>query len=193
MTYLVGIDEVGRGPIAGPVAVGVFVCTTRFNLYELPDVRDSKKHTEKQREAIYQYLQIKKRSHELNFYVAFTASRHIDKKGITVSIQDALNRALKKLKIQKTSRLFLDGGLRAPSVYKKQKTIIRGDATQRVISFASIIAKVERDRLMTKLAKKYPLYGFERHKGYGTKSHYHILTRHGLTSFHRKSYLTKLK
>ena len=190
MKYKVGIDEVGRGPIAGPVAVGVFVYGSVFDEYEWEDVRDSKKHTERQRNKIYDYLTEKRKNGMVDFRVAMTEPERIDKEGIVVAIQAALCKALKELKVHtKDAQLLLDGGLRAPREFKHQETIIKGDSIERAISFASIVAKVERDALMRELAQKHPEYGFERHKGYGTKQHFEAIERHGLLPFHRRSFI----
>lgn len=190
MKYIVGIDEVGRGPIAGPVAVGIFVYGSDFNEYELEDVRDSKKHTELQRNKIYEYLCEKRKNGDINFKVAMTEPSRIDKDGIVVAIQVALCEALRELGIHtKFARLLLDGGLRAPPEFEHQETIIKGDEKERAISFASIVAKVERDALMKKLGEEYPKYGFEKHKGYGTKKHFKAIRKHGLLPFHRKTFI----
>lgn len=191
MKYLVGIDEVGRGPIAGPVAVGVAAFPEKFDLGELSDVRDSKKHTARQREAIYAYLCEKRDLGKLDFSVVFTTASYIDKHGIVRAVHMAIKRALRKMSLsEKHTAILLDGGLSAPSAFKKQRTIIRGDSTERVISFAAIAAKVERDRLMEKMAKKYPEYGFAQHKGYGTRAHMKAIKKHGLSPLHRKSFLS---
>ncbi len=88
-------------------------------------------------------------------------------------------------------KVFLDGGLRAPAHYKNQKTIIKGDEKELVIALASIVAKVTRDALLVKLGKKFPVYGFEKHKGYGTCAHYLAIKKHGITAHHRTSFLKK--
>jgi len=190
MKYKVGIDEVGRGPIAGPVAVGIFMYSNDFDENEWEDVRDSKKHTEKQRNTIYEYLCEKKDKGHVDFKVAMTEPERIDSEGIVVAIQAALCEALKELKVDtKKAQILLDGGLRAPKEFKHQETIIKGDSKERAISFASIVAKVERDALMKKLGKKYPEYGFENHKGYGTKKHFEAIKKHGMLSLHRRSFI----
>ena len=190
MKYTVGIDEGGRGPIAGPVAVGIFVYSDKFNENEWKDVRDSKKHTEKQRDTIYEYLCEKRKKGIVNFKVAMTPPARIDKEGIIIAIQAALCGALKELNVHtKDAKLLLDGGLRAPKEFEHQETIIKGDTLERAISFASIVAKVERDSLMKELGKKYPSYGFENHKGYGTKAHFEAIKKYGLLPFHRRSFI----
>lgn len=193
MRYKVGIDEVGRGPIAGPVAVGIFVYGNGFDEHEWEDVRDSKKHTEKQRNTIYEYLCEKRDKGEIDFKVAMTTPERIDKEGIKVAIQAALCDALKELKVHtKKAQLLLDGGLRAPKEFAYQETIIKGDSKERAISYASIVAKVERDALMCELGEKHPEYGFERHKGYGTKAHFEAIKKYGLLPTHRRSFLKRL-
>ena len=190
MAYKVGIDEVGRGPIAGPVAVGIFVYKEGFDENEWEDIRDSKKHTEIQRNKIYDYLVGKREQGVVDFKVAMTEPERIDSEGIIVAIQAALCLALKELGVHtKNAQLLLDGGLRAPKEFKHQETIIKGDAKERAISFASIVAKVERDALMKELGEKHPEYGFESHKGYGTKQHFEAIKKYGLLPIHRRSFI----
>ena len=129
--------------------------------------------------------------------MSFVSSLNIDKFGIVKCIQKALDESLKKITSQKelpapftTLKIFLDGGLHAPKEYVNQETIIRGDELHPVISMASIMAKVTRDAVMTKYAKEYPEYGFEKHSGYGTKAHYEAIKKHGLTSIHRKTFIS---
>lgn len=192
MRHIVGIDEAGRGPVAGPVAVGIAVFPKTFDFFELKDIRDSKKHTAKQRDIIYEYLCEKREKGKLNFFVAFTTSRLIDRDGIVLSVKRALARGLRKMNVGADAKVLLDGGLCAPDMFIDQKTIIRGDSTERAISFASIAAKVERDRLMERMAREYPDYGFEKHKGYGTRKHIQAIRHHGLTDLHRRSFLGRL-
>ena len=125
--------------------------------------------------------------------VAFVAPAVIDKKGIAPSIRQALARALDGAAPASLGvRVLLDGGLRAPAEYKNQQTIIKGDEKELSIALASIVAKVARDARMTKLGKKFPAYGFECHKGYGTRVHYEAIKKHGITAHHRKSFLKTL-
>ncbi|MFA6515378.1 MAG: ribonuclease HII [Candidatus Paceibacterota bacterium] len=200
--YIVGIDEVGRGPIAGPVAVCAFVCT--ITNYELLitnakeklkiKLRDSKKLSKKQREIWFEFLKVAKTDGFCDYSVAFVSPENIDKFGIAKCIQKALNSSL--LNLIKTSglepsscKLMLDGGLYAPAEYINQETMIKGDELHPVISMASIIAKVSRDRVMTNYALEYPGYGFENHAGYGTKAHYDAIKKHGQTPIHRKTFI----
>jgi len=197
--YIVGIDEVGRGPIAGPVAVCAFLikdeeaCTGKA-CAELPKLRDSKKLSKKQRELWFNFLKKEKEKGNCDYVVSFVSSENIDKFGIAKCIQKALNSSL--LNLIKTSglepssyKLMLDGGLHAPVEYIHQETIIRGDELHPVISMASIMAKVTRDKVMTNFAKGYPGYGFENHAGYGTRAHYDAIKKHGQTPIHRKTFI----
>ena len=170
--------------------MGVFVYSNKFDENEWKDVRDSKKHTERQRNTIYEYLCEKREKGHVDFKVAMTTPERIDKEGIVVAIQAALCEALKDLGVHtKDAQILLDGGLKAPKEFEHQETIIRGDSKERAISFASIVAKVERDALMRELAIKYPEYGFESHKGYGTKKHFEAIKKHGMLSIHRRSFI----
>ena len=196
--YLIGVDEVGRGPLAGPVAVGVF-CVPKecrhsvSTLFGDGVVRDSKKLTPVAREKIFQALVSEKRLGRILYAVAFASAPFIDRNGISRAIRTALCRSLDSLKVPaRECRVLLDGGLRAPEKFTRQKTIIKGDEKEAVIALASIIAKVSRDRKMILFSKKYPQYGFEKHKGYGTRLHYARLRAHGLSKIHRRSFLKNL-
>lgn len=195
--YLIGIDEVGRGPLAGPVAVGVVklkVESLKVNTTWAQGFRDSKKLTPKKREAWFAKIEQAREEGWLEYAVAFITPGMIDKKGIMYSINAALKRALKTAlggSVSKCEdvRVLLDGGLRAPAHYENQETIIKGDEKELAIALASIVAKVMRDKHMVALAKKLPQYGFERHKGYGTRGHYAAIKKHGVTPHHRRSFL----
>jgi len=191
--YIIGIDEVGRGPLAGPVAVGAFCVKKDFKFKKLLGIRDSKKLTPEKREYfLIKILELEK-SGEVEFAVSYVSAKEIDKIGISSAIKKALKNSLNKInKNRDECSVFLDGGLYAPEEYKKQKTIIKGDDKIKVISCASVVAKVLRDRLMCKLAKKYPKYGFEIHKGYGTKKHCESIRKNGICSEHRKCFLKKI-
>jgi len=199
MKCLIGVDEAGRGPLAGPVAVGVVMVSEGFDVAkEFPGVADSKKLSEKKREEIFKILEERAAKGEIAFRVEFESAKVIDEKGIVPAVRMALDRGVHALTLGTDERrtksnisnthVLLDGALRAPSEYS-QETIIRGDATVPLISLASIAAKVLRDRLMVKLAEKYPAYGFEKHKGYGTSYHYEMLKKCGPSAIHRRSYL----
>ncbi len=193
--YIIGIDEVGRGPIAGPVAVCSFmikddIFLKNYTDKKLPKLKDSKKLSKKQREVWFEYLKIAKNDGFCDYSVSFVSSDMIDKFGIAPSIKKALEKSLEKLKLNpKEVSIFLDGGLHAPVEYIYQETIIRGDELHPVISLASIVAKVTRDSVMTNFALEYPEYGFENNSGYGTKAHYDAIKKHGQTSIHRKTFI----
>lgn len=195
--HIIGIDEVGRGPLAGPVAVGaIFIYAEHYLKVSkmFPVVKDSKKLTEKSRDAWLLKIFEAEEKGFLISSVRFVSSFEIDAEGIAPSIRKALARAIKKVKMFQPAsslQILLDGGLRAPVFYEHQKTIIKGDEKELAIALASIVAKVARDRRMIKLGKKFPQYGFEKHKGYGTKGHYEAIEKHGITEHHRKSYLKK--
>lgn len=196
--YKIGIDEVGRGPIAGPVAVCSFLLDANFNpglsWAEMPKLRDSKKLSKKQREIWFEFLKSEKEKGNCDFAVSYVSSESIDKFGIVKCIQKALDTSLlnltKNYNLEPINyNLFLDGGLKAKGEFENQETFIKGDELHPVISLASIIAKVSRDKIMEKFAKEFPEYGFEKHSGYGTKAHYEAIKKHGQTPIHRKSFI----
>lgn len=187
--FVIGIDEVGRGPIAGPVAVCAFLWKDRETLPPY-GIKDSKKLSPQKREEWFRQVQIWKRESRVTYAVSFVSAQTIDRIGITKSITRALVESLKKLEIEPENvEVLLDGGLRAPHNFPLQKTIIRGDEKEPVIALASIVAKVLRDKMMERFAMKYPLYGFEEHKGYGTHTHYRAIKKHGMSPLHRVSFL----
>ena len=210
MKWLVGIDEAGRGPLAGPVSVGAFAIPINKANYNtifttaqrslapnrddfLCGVRDSKKLSEKQRERLFRGFQKMKKDGKAQFACSLVSNKIIDKRGISYAIRLALLRSLEKLKLKPDDcEVRLDGSLHAPKEYTNQKTIIHGDDLELVIGAASIVAKVTRDRVMKKLAKKCPNYSFEVHKGYGTKKHYENLKKYGPSAIHRLTFLKKL-
>lgn len=190
MRFRLGVDEAGRGPLAGPVAVGVVAVPEGFDVArEFPSVADSKKLSEKNREKIYNMLTARVALGDARFTVEFESAETIDEEGIVVAVRHALWRGVNKLAPDSALvKIQLDGALRAPSEYA-QETIIHGDDLVPLISLASIAAKVTRDRLMTELSAQYPQYGFEKHKGYGTRAHYEALKEYGLCAIHRRSFI----
>ena len=195
--YLVGIDEAGRGPLAGPVAVGAFALKSRATLKKFRGVKDSKQLSPKQREEWFRRIRTAAKADEAFYAVSFARAETIDSRSLSYAIYSALNRSLKKLeswsKECRSGEILLDGSLYASHRYVDQTTIIDGDAKEPIIALASICAKVLRDRRMVKAAREFPGYGFEIHKGYGTKAHYRALKKHGLTPMHRRSFLGKIK
>lgn len=190
MRYVLGVDEAGRGPLAGPVAVGVAAVAEGFDVAkEFVGVADSKKLSEKMRENIFEMLKAREASGDARFAVEFESAETIDNEGIATAVRRALSRGVNALATDSALvHVLLDGSLKAPPEYS-QETIINGDELIPLISLASIAAKVSRDRLMLDLAKKYPEYGFEKHKGYGTKAHYEALKKYGLCDIHRRSFI----
>jgi ribonuclease HII len=188
--YLVGVDEVGRGPIAGPVAVGAFVILNPIAMKAFRGVKESKQLTEEKREEWFATILEAQAEGDVHFCVTFQSEKIIDDRGLTFAIKKALECSLKNIKIKPSEALvLLDGGLKAPKKYKNQKTIIKGDEKEKVIALASICAKVLRDRYMDKVAKKHVAYGFDTNKGYGTDGHYEALRLYGLLPIHRRRFL----
>lgn len=188
--YIVGIDEAGRGPIAGPVAVGAVKLA--LTDYHGESIRDSKQLPQHKREAAFLELLEKQKAGTIRFAVSMVSHTTIDAKGLTYCIDMALKRCLKKIDANPNECLvLLDGGLRAPAAYA-QKTIIKGDERVYPIALASIAAKVRRDALMRRMSARYPYWGFEQHKGYGTSEHYKQIKKHGCCTIHRMSFLKGL-
>lgn len=195
--YTIGIDEVGRGPIAGPVVV--CACAIKDGIDITPYfpkgiLRDSKKLSEKQRSSILEAIQPHIKNDEILFGIGEVSAERIDEIGIVPSIKEAVLQALSVLHnegVSKESFVYLDGSLHAPETYK-QETVIKGDEKIPQISLASIFAKSYRDDLMVELSKIYPGYGFESHVGYGTASHYEALKNNGFCALHRKTFLKSL-
>jgi len=193
--YVVGIDEAGKGPLAGPVAVGALAVTADFDWRRLPTVNDSKQLKESVREDIYKEVIIMKKAGELDFRVSMVSASVIDQIGISRSVARALARALTGLSLDPAQvAVKLDGSLKAPAIYTNQETIIKGDAKEKVIGLASIMAKVRRDRYMKNLAKQPELASYQLAvlKGYGTKIHRAAIKENGLSSIHRASFCRAL-
>ena len=186
---VIGVDEAGRGPLAGPVVAAAVILKEYSE--ELDEINDSKKLTEKKREKLYDIIM-------KNFDVAVGIStvEEIDKLNILNADFLAMRRALKDLKSLKNEKKYtvlVDGNLKIKEYIGKQLPIVKGDAKSLSIAAASIIAKVTRDRLMKDLANIYPDYSFEKHKGYGTKAHIEAIKDKGaIEGVHRKVFLRKI-
>ena len=186
---VIGVDEAGRGPLAGPVVAAAVILKEYTE--ELDEINDSKKLTEKKREKLYDIIM-------KNFDVAVGIStvEEIDKLNILNADFLAMRRALKDLKSLKNEKeytVLVDGNLKIKEYTGKQLPIVKGDAKSLSIAAASIIAKVTRDRLMKDLANIYPDYSFEKHKGYGTKAHIEAIKDKGaIEGVHRKVFLRKI-
>lgn len=183
--------------MAGPVAVGVVLVKPDFDWGLIPGVGDSKKVAEKNREAIFLRAKELKKEGFLDFRVSLIEANRIDDKGIVSSITLGMSRCLNGLKrvhdfSYEDVSIKLDGALQAPSSFIHQETIVKGDSKELSIGLASILAKVTRDHHMEHLAIKYPLYRFDVHKGYGTRSHRELIIKHGLCEIHRRSFCHNL-
>jgi ribonuclease HII len=193
--YVIGIDEAGRGPLAGPVAVGIVLVPVNFDWRNLSGVGDSKALSPKKRENVHEAALSLAREFGLVPAVVFKSAKEIDKKGIAVVIKEAIVEGIDEVTAKVGASpleclVLLDGSLKAPSQYQNQKTIIKGDAKESVIGLASIFAKVTRDAYMVSLAHKkaFISYDFATHKGYGTKKHRETISRVGLSVEHRASF-----
>lgn len=198
LTYVVGIDEAGRGPIAGPVAVGGVIVRTdilaKMKRSDLRGIRDSKKLTEKARELWLAKMRIWKREGKIDFAVTLVSSEIIDKQGIAPSVRKGIASVLRKLNTNPNStQVLLDGGIKAPLEFTLQQTIIKGDEKEAIIALASIAAKVTRDKKMCQFSEHFKGYGFEVHKGYGTKMHYASIKKWGISIVHRRSFCKGIK
>lgn len=197
MPYVVGIDEAGRGPLAGPVAVGAVSVAyperSRGIMRKFfKGIKDSKKLTQSDRELWFDLALEAKREGLLEFVVSLVSERVIDRRGISYAINLGIKRCLLALRATEDAQVFLDGGIRAPEKFTHQLTVVRGDEKIPVVSLASIVAKVVRDRKMVRLSKKFPEFDFHTHKGYGTLMHRMALEKYGSTEVHRKSFLKNL-
>ena len=190
---VVGVDEAGRGPLAGPVAVGVIAVSEGYNILEhFLGLNDSKKLSEKKREILFKTLQEQIKEGNVRAVVCLSSAHMIDDKGIAFAVRHALDRGVRKLLPNpEEGKVWLDGSLKAPAEYA-QETVIGGDGLIPAIMLASIAAKVTRDQLMLKTEGKYPLYGFASHKGYGTKTHIEAIRKYGPCEEHRRSFLKNI-
>ena len=185
--YEVGVDEVGRGSVFGPVFSAVVVLTkNNKSLLKKFGVMDSKKLTPKKRKLLFPKILLLSSDHG----IGQSSAREIDKLGIRVATELSMIRALKKLK-EKPSELLIDGPLLLRPWNGIQKNIVSGDTKFTSISSASIVAKVSRDNLMESLEKKYSGYLIFKNKGYGTREHLSSIKENGITNLHRKSFLKK--
>ena len=180
---LCGVDEAGRGPLAGPVCAAAVILPHGC---EIPGLNDSKKLTEKKREELYDRIV----DSAVSYGIAFGTVEEIEALNILGATFLAMNRAIAKLDPQ--PELALIDGNRNAGILVNSRCIVKGDASCADIAAASILAKVTRDRYMLELASQYPQYHFEQHKGYGTKLHYEALREFGPSPVHRPSFLRKM-
>lgn len=178
-----GVDEAGRGPLAGPVCAAAVILPRGL---EIPGLNDSKKLTEKKRDALYGVIT----EQALAYGIAFATVEEIEQLNILNATFLAMNRAIAALEIRPA--LALIDGNRNSGIELPSRCIIGGDGKCASIAAASILAKVTRDRYMYEMAEKYPQYGFDQHKGYGTKAHYAAIREYGPSEIHRLSFLKKM-
>ncbi len=173
---LCGIDEAGRGPIAGPMCVAGVLFKSKVE-----GLNDSKKLTEKKREALFDVIK-----QNAYYHIVFTDAKTIDEKGLSACIKNSIKEIMENI----DAKNYLMDGNTAFGI-SNLNFKIKADATVEEVSAASILAKVSRDRLMCEIAPKYPQYNFEKHKGYGTKAHVEAIKEHGYCDIHRRSFKLK--
>jgi ribonuclease HII len=189
--FVAGIDEAGRGPLAGPVVAGAIVVRPDSieNIQELPGfklVRDSKALSARQRETAYDFI-----VENFEWGVGISDEKTIDRINILQAAYLSMKKAISDLKSKikcEPEIVLVDGRSPIPNISIFQESIVGGDKFVFSISAASIIAKVTRDRMMLKFHEKYPQYNFAKHKGYGTREHFEMIKKHGLCDIHRKSF-----
>ena len=197
MQWVIGIDEEGRGALAGPVSVGAVLYPTDFDWREgfalitkrgVPRLRDSKQLSAQQRSILYDFIT---RSGRLRHAHSLVSAESIDSIGIVNAAHEAAALSIMQLGIRPSRvKVLLDAGLKVPTKWE-QESFIRGDENIPAIAFASIIAKVSRDRYMEELSESHSLYGFEGHKGYGTEIHRRAIKKYGIIPLiHRRTFLT---
>ena len=183
---IVGVDEAGRGPLAGPVVAGAVIVVQDFP--ELQEINDSKKLTEKKREKLFEAI-----NKNCIVGVGIASEKEIDEMNILNATFLAMRRAIQKVSEKSAFDIVLVDGNHLIREYEdKQECIVKGDGKSLSIATASIVAKVTRDRMLCEIAKKFPEYHFEKHKGYGTKEHREILIEKGPCECHRKTFLKKI-
>lgn len=180
--FVCGVDEAGRGPLAGPVCAAAVILNE-----EIEGLNDSKKLSEKKREALFDEIKEK----ALSYSIAFASVEEIEEHNILNATYLAMNRAIEGLNV-KADFALIDGNRVPTGITVPCETVVKGDAKSCSVAAASILAKVTRDRLMLEEDEKYPQYNFKKHKGYGTKEHTDAILKYGLSPIHRPSFLKKL-
>ncbi len=181
--YIAGVDEVGRGPLAGPVVAAAVILPPDFAVL---GVNDSKKLSEKRREELYDVIL----GEAVDWSIGMRDPEVIDRINILEATKEAMAEAVAGLR-KRPDHVLIDA-LTLPSLEIPQTGVVKGDANCLCIAAASIVAKVTRDRMMAEYHKMYPAYGFDRNKGYGTKAHYEGIEKEGICPIHRKSFLKKI-
>ena len=178
-----GVDEAGRGPLAGPVCAAAVILPRGL---EIEGLNDSKKLSEKKRDKLFDAIC----AEAVSYGIAFASVEEIEEVNILNAAMLAMNRAIERLSVKPA--LALVDGNRNSAIKMPSRCVVKGDAKCADIAAASILAKVTRDRYMLEMAEKYPEYHFEKHKGYGTKLHYETLREYGPCEIHRPSFLRKM-
>ena len=179
-----GLDEAGRGPLAGPVVAGCVVISSPSQVVDI--VRDSKKMTKKQRDLAFDLIKEKSEA----YGVGIVDAKRIDEIGIRYAVLEAMTKAIsevEKMLGKRVEYIIADGGIYLLEDYSME-SINKGDVNHYSIAAGSVLAKVTRDRLMEEYAKEYPEYGFEKHVGYGTKYHMEMISKYGPCEIHRRSF-----
>lgn len=182
ITLLCGVDEAGRGPLAGPVYAAAVILPEEF---DLPGLNDSKKLSPKKREMLFDRI----KEQAVSYCIASASEQEIDEINILQATFLAMNRAVQGLPVR--PQMVLVDGNRDPGLDAPTRCVVGGDAKSACIAAASILAKVERDRVMQRLHQAYPAYGFDKHKGYPTKLHYEKIAEFGPSPVHRMTFLKK--
>lgn len=177
-----GVDEAGRGPLAGPVCAAAVILPPHF---DIPGLNDSKKLSDKRRRDLFPII----KEQALAYAIAFSDEKEIDQINILQATFRAMERAVGSLSI--TPDYILVDGNKLPRLSVAAQAVVHGDSLSASIAAASVLAKVTRDDIMLNMAGTYPMYGFDVHKGYGTKAHYDALVKYGPCAIHRSSFLKK--
>lgn len=187
LSPIAGVDEAGRGPLAGPVVAACAVIPLDYPFYYL---NDSKKMSEKRREALFEVLQ----KEAVAFGIGIVSPERIDEINILQATYEAMREALKDMekRFSLSPNILLNDAVTIPGIPIPQKAIVHGDAKSLSIAAASVLAKVTRDHIMLEYDEQYPKYGFKQHKGYGTKVHREAILTHGPCPIHRRSFLKNL-
>ncbi len=180
-SFICGVDEAGRGPLAGPVCAAAVILDDDCDIEGL---NDSKKLTEKKREQLFDVIKEK----AVAYAIAFASVEEIEEFNILNATYIAMNRAINSLKT-KADFAIIDGNRIPKDINIPAIALVKGDAKSMSVAAASVLAKVSRDRLMLEYDEKYPYYNFKKHKGYGTREHYDAIKENGICEIHRKSFL----